>query len=182
MVSDSAVLMSIRPAYADAILNGTKTVELRRRRPSFPPGTPVLIYSSSPDQRVTGTFDVGRVLAAPPSSLWRRVSGRAGVPRDLFDAYFAGCETAYAIEVLRPRRLRPTELPLRPPQSYLILRRGDPRHADLLRLAAGERRKRKPASPNTSQSVAAHLLHKVGRAAAAVPIPRRSPADATAPP
>lgn len=175
MVSDSAVLMSIRPAYADAILDGTKTVELRRRRPSFLPGTPVLVYASSPDRRVTGTFDAGEVLAASPSALWRRVSRRAGVTRDLFDAYFVGCEIAYAIEVLRPRRVRPTELPLRPPQSYLILRRGDPRHAKLLQLAAGPRRQTKMAGPNPNPSVAAHLLHNLGRAAAAVPLPVAAP-------
>jgi hypothetical protein len=35
MMMTPGVLMSIHPQYADAILAGTKTVELRRRRPSF---------------------------------------------------------------------------------------------------------------------------------------------------
>lgn len=133
MVSD--VLMSIQPRYAEAIFDGIKTVELRRRRPSFARGARVLVYSSSPHRRLQGTFDVGGVLAADPESLWLRVEGRAGVDRSTFDAYFHGCSIAYAIEIENPRRIAPAELGIRPPQSYLFLRRREPRHRRLLRLA-----------------------------------------------
>jgi predicted transcriptional regulator len=133
MVSD--VLMSIQPRYAEAIFNGIKTVELRRRRPSFSRGARVLVYSSSPHQRVQGTFDVGGVVTAAPDSLWRRVGSRAGIDRATFDAYFDGCATGYAIEIENPRRITPAELGIRPPQSYLFLRRRVPRHRRLLRLA-----------------------------------------------
>ena len=134
MVMPSSVLMSLRPRYADAILTGEKTVELRRRRPSFPPGTNVLIYSSSPDQRVLGSFAAGAVLEGPPADLWPAIRQRAGVSREEFDAYFAGCEIAYAIEVSNPRRLSPSQLGMRPPQSYLFLRRSHRQHRRLLRL------------------------------------------------
>ncbi len=131
----SGVLMSIRPAYADAILDGTKTVELRRRRPSFAEGTRVLIYSSTPHRHVRGSFEAGAVLAAAPDQLWLQVGDRAGVDRDTFDAYFNGCAVAYGIEVRNPRRLPPRRLRIRPPQSYLFLRRGVPGHSGLVRLA-----------------------------------------------
>lgn len=130
----SSVLMSLRPRYADAILSGAKTVELRRRRPSFGPGTLVLIYSSSPDERVLGTFKAGDVLVAPPAQLWPSIQARAGVSRAEFDAYFAGCELAVAIDVKDPRRLRPSRLGIRPPQSYFFLRGTDRRHRRLLQL------------------------------------------------
>ena len=87
----TAVLMSIKPTYADAILEGKKTVELRRKRPSFGPGTTVLVYSSSPRQTLEGTFESGEVIALPPRKLWRTVSARAGVDKATFDAYFEGC-------------------------------------------------------------------------------------------
>ena len=64
MVTD--VLMSIRPIYAEAIFDGIKTVELRRRRPSFVDGTRVLVYSSSPHQKLLGTF---RLVAYWPMNL-----------------------------------------------------------------------------------------------------------------
>jgi predicted transcriptional regulator len=133
MVTD--VLMSIRPSYADAIFDGTKTVELRRRRPSFTQGARVLVYSSSPHKKLKGTFEVGGVIATDPETLWDLIGGRAGIDRTGFDEYFCGCSAAYAIEVENPRLIEPTPLGIRPPQSYLFLRRREPRHRRLLRLA-----------------------------------------------
>lgn len=131
----SNVLMSIRPAYAEAILDGTKTVELRRRRPSFTAGTHVLIYSSSPHQEIQGAFQVGGILAEEPQALWERIGQRTGIDRETFDAYFAGCPVAYAIEIKNARRVKPTRLSIRPPQSYLFLRSRRRGHRQLLKLA-----------------------------------------------
>lgn len=130
----TAVLMSIRPAYAEAILAGRKTVELRRKRPSFGAGTQVLVYASAPSQRVRGRFKVGGVLAAEPEDLWGLVRDRAGVSKSVFDEYFDGCDHAYAIEVEDAEHVEPAFLELRPPQSYLFLRREDRRHRSLLAL------------------------------------------------
>jgi predicted transcriptional regulator len=130
------VLMSIRPEYAEAILSGTKTFELRRRRPSFGKGSRVVVYSSSPDQRLLGTFEAGAVHEAAPDELWHRVSKKAGISRDAFNAYFDGCGVAYAIEVRAPRRLDPKPLRFRPPQSYLYLKPGRRGHRTVLRWAA----------------------------------------------
>jgi predicted transcriptional regulator len=132
----SAVLMSIKPTYAEAIFNGTKTVELRRKRPSFEPGTTVLVYSSSPNRALEGAFETGEVIALAPRLLWRKVSRRAGVDRATFDSYFDGCDLAFAIEVINPRRIKKSRLTFRPPQSYLFLRRGRRSHERLLRFAA----------------------------------------------
>jgi predicted transcriptional regulator len=130
------VLMSIRPEYAEAILSGKKTFELRRRRPSFAVGSRVVVYSSSPDQRLLGTFEAGSVHEASPDEIWQMVSKRAGIDRDAFDAYFSGCENAYAIEVRSPQRLDPKPLRFRPPQSYLFLHPGSSGHRSVLRWAA----------------------------------------------
>lgn len=132
----TAVLMSIKPAYADAIFEGLKTVELRRKRPSFAVGTTILVYSSSPNRALEGAFESGDVLALPPSKLWRKVSSQAGVDRATFDAYFDGCDIGYAIEITNPRRIKQARLSFRPPQSYLFLRRGRRSHDRLLRFAA----------------------------------------------
>lgn len=129
------VLMSIRPQYAEAILSGSKLYELRRRRPSFGAGSRVIVYSSSPDQRLLGTFEAGIIHEANPEALWKLVRGQAGIDRSAFAAYFAGCDTAYAIEVLSPQRLQPAPLRFRPPQSYLFLRGGRRGHQRVLRWA-----------------------------------------------
>jgi predicted transcriptional regulator len=129
------VLMSIRPEYAEAILSGAKTFELRRRRPSFASGSRVVVYSSSPDQRLLGTFEAGTVHEANPGSLWRLVSKKAGITREAFDGYFEGCDLGYAIEVRSPKRLDPKPLRFRPPQSYLYLRPSSRGHQTVLRWA-----------------------------------------------
>lgn len=131
----TGVLMSIKPAYAAAIFDGTKTVELRRRRPSFETGTCVVVYSSSPKKAVCGTFKAGGVISDKPDDLWDLVGDRSGVDRDTFDAYFAGTTTAYAIEVESPIAIAPIPLGFRPPQSYLFLRDREPDHSALIGLA-----------------------------------------------
>jgi predicted transcriptional regulator len=134
MVRD--VLMSIRPPYSAAIFSGRKTVELRRRRPSFGAGTRILVYSTTPEQRLEGAFEVGGVLAEDPDTLWALVGNRAGVDRATFDDYFSGCEVAYAIEVTNVRSIAPVPLPIRPPQSYQFLDEEEPGHSAILALAA----------------------------------------------
>ncbi len=129
------VLMSIRPEYAEAILSGAKTFVLRRRRPSFAPGSRVVVSSSSPDQQLLGTFEAGEIHELSPSKLWKVVSRAAGIARKDFDAYFTGCEVGYAIEVRSPVRLKPKPLRFRPPQSYLFLRPGQRAHQSVLRWA-----------------------------------------------
>jgi predicted transcriptional regulator len=130
------VLMSIQPEYAEAILSGSKTVELRRRRPSFQPGTRVLIYSCAPDKQLLGTFEVAAIDEASPHRLWRKVAKQAGIGLADYRTYFAGCTKAYGIQVRRVRRLKPRRLPMRPPQSYLFLRSGHRAHRPVLRWAA----------------------------------------------
>jgi predicted transcriptional regulator len=129
------VLMSIRPQYAEAILSGSKLYELRRRQPSFGVGSRVVVYSSSPDQRLLGTFEAGTIHEADPETLWTLVGGEAGIDWRSFAAYFAGCQIAYAIEVRSPQRLAPEPLRFRPPQSYLFLRHGRRGHRRVLRWA-----------------------------------------------
>jgi predicted transcriptional regulator len=173
-VSDSAILMSIRPVYSEAIFTGQKTVELRRRRPAFAEGTTVLVYSSAPDQVVRGTFRTGAVVNGPPCDLWARVGARAAISRADFDAYFAGCETAYAIEVSDPREIEPTALSVRPPQSYLILRSEDHRHADLLALVA-EATRGQQSLPGQAFALVRNAAHRLLSAAAvATPLPASS--------
>jgi predicted transcriptional regulator len=131
-----SVLMSIRPRFAEAILCGEKSVELRRRRPSFSRGTNVLVYASSPVRQVIGWFEVGEVISASPRALWSRVKHCAGVSRQEFDDYFAGCEVAYALIVTDAGRIAPAPLRIRPPQSWQYLRADERSHRALVRRAS----------------------------------------------
>lgn len=51
-----AILITIKSDYASMIYAGMKTIELRKRTPKVPIGTPCLIYEPLPIGRVTGYF------------------------------------------------------------------------------------------------------------------------------
>jgi len=120
-------LFSIHPRYASAILEGTKRVEFRRQAL---PGdvSHVIIYATSPLQRVVGSFEVEGVDAIPPREAWSKYREIGGIAKDDFDLYYAGATHAHVIRILAAHAIRQpfalTEIDdeLRPPQSYLYLR------------------------------------------------------------
>ncbi len=128
-----ALLLSVKPRYAERIVEGTKTVELRRVRPRVAPDQRVLIYSSSPRMELVATGFVVRVEAAAPSRMWSRVKDVAGITRSEYRRYFDGAGHAVAIWL---RDVQPLETPValhelrqrwpgfRPPQSYCYVRQG----------------------------------------------------------
>lgn len=95
--SRSAVLISIRSSFVEAIFSGKKTVELRRHAPNVVEGTPMVVYSSGRDRAIRGYAVIGQIIASDPSSLWELVGSETGLSRAEYDAYFAGAERAYAI-------------------------------------------------------------------------------------
>lgn len=131
---DRPLLMSLRPRFAQAILNGTKTVELRRTRVAALPGTLVIIYASAPVMSVVGLATLAAVDTARPTTLWRRHRRDLGITRAEFDAYLTGAETATCLTISAPQEL-PNPYPLtwlrghahfQPPQSYRYLAQRDP--------------------------------------------------------
>jgi predicted transcriptional regulator len=118
------VLLSIKPGFANDILDGKKRFEFRRllfRRENV---TRVVIYASTPEQRVIGEFKIGALLSLSPDDLWSKTRRFAGIDREQFDSYFAGKVQAHAIKVSAPVRYRrPLDLfrdfgLCRPPQSF----------------------------------------------------------------
>lgn len=93
------LLLSIQPDLASRILNGSKTVELRRVRPRITAGSIVLVYASTPVKALMGWFVVGQLLEADPAELWAKVQSSAGLTREQFDTYFTGSKRAFGITV-----------------------------------------------------------------------------------
>ena len=118
-------LLSIRPPYAKAILCGEKRYEFRRHIFTREVNT-VLIYVTTPVQRVVAEFEVLSVLHEPLSLLWERTKDYAGIEEELFYKYFEGLEFGYAIEIgtvlTYDTPYCPTErLGVKPPQSFLYV-------------------------------------------------------------
>lgn len=132
MSTEQPVLfVSIKPRFAEKILSGEKSVELRRVRPAAARvGTLVVIYASSPVCQVVGTGRVKAIEEASPTAIWERHKKRLGLPRSEYREYFAGVSHAVGIlleEVLALRSAVPlASLRVRlagfePPQSFRYL-------------------------------------------------------------
>lgn len=121
------VILSIHPQYTSKIMEGIKTVELRRRFPlTAAPGTVVYIYSTSPIRALVARAEIADVNKLPVAQIWKQFAKTAVVARKDFDAYFSGLAEGFALQFANvqalPRPLALSELRERfgfqPPQSF----------------------------------------------------------------
>lgn len=126
-MSQRAVLMSIKPKYADLIFAETKTIELRRVCPKVGPGDLILVYVSSPRMALVGGFEVAGIVSGDPLTLCKKWQPQSGVNQETFLRYFQGAATAYGILIGRTwqfasatelKALRRRKGGFHPPQSY----------------------------------------------------------------
>jgi predicted transcriptional regulator len=148
------LVLSLHPRFADSILTGSKTVELRRQRVATPAGTPVILYASSPVMAVVGTALVADVHIAEPDEVWRQFHRDLGLSREEFVRYTQGVVHASALRLTAVDSLAlPVPLahlrasqPFNPPQSYYYLNadtlqrlvHGHPMAGKLLELPTGK--------------------------------------------
>ena len=124
-------LISIRPNYAQAILAGTKRVELRRRIPVIGRGTRLWIYATLPLGAVVGSVTVEKIIEGTPTLIWNTLMGRTALTRCEFDEYFSGTDRALALllsNVVKTREIGIGELRtllegFHPPQVMVRLSR-----------------------------------------------------------
>jgi predicted transcriptional regulator len=93
----SAILLSVKPKFANLIVEGSKLVELRRTIPAQTVGT-IAIYSSSPVQMVVALADVSETIEASPTKLWDISKGNGGgLTKAELLAYFESKKTGFAL-------------------------------------------------------------------------------------
>ncbi|NTW29226.1 MAG: ASCH domain-containing protein [Coriobacteriia bacterium] len=96
----AVVLMSIKPHWADAIMGGRKRVEFRRVRFGREISH-VVVYATSPVQRVVGYFEVEDITEAEPAALWERFATLGDIGEAAFMDYYEGKGEGVAIHVGR---------------------------------------------------------------------------------
>ncbi|ACU74355.1 conserved hypothetical protein [Catenulispora acidiphila DSM 44928] len=133
-MTDRVLLLSLRPRFAEAILEGSKTVELRRRPIAAGAGTRVVLYSSAPTMAIVGTARLRTVDVAAPETAWKRHRARLGLTKEEFDGYLDGADQAYLLhltaiceldEPLHLYHLRESGV-FQPPQSFRYVAADDP--------------------------------------------------------
>lgn len=120
------VLLSIKPEFAKKIFDGTKKFEFRKTIFKNKNVKTVIVYASSPVQKVIGEFEIEKILSLDIDTLWSETQDYSGISEDFFYKYFAQKEIGHAIKIKKarkyhsPKNLR-EEYNIFPPQSFVYL-------------------------------------------------------------
>lgn len=124
--AERVALMAIHERFADAIMEGVKLVEFRKRRLADDIET-VWVYATAPVSKVIGQFSVGEIVSGTPGDIWERFGSVGVIDQDAFFKYYDNTSTAVAIVVGNAERLTDpvalAEMDPRPavPQSFAYL-------------------------------------------------------------
>ncbi len=123
----SAILLSVKPRFANLIVAGEKRVEFRRAAPSNEVGI-IVVYASAPTSAIVAMVPVLQTVYASVNKLWtisRELGG--GLARDELRDYFADRESGYAFLLgdvrayAKPVRPESIVYDFRAPQSFCYL-------------------------------------------------------------
>jgi len=121
------VLLSIKPKFAESIINGRKKYEFRKNAFSKKNIGRVYIYSTTPIKKVIGFFKISKIIEDKPINLWRQLKDDAGVSEEEFFDYFRNREIGFALEIVEveqfenpvdPKIMFPNFVP---PQSFCYI-------------------------------------------------------------
>lgn len=117
------VVLSIKPEFAFKIFDGTKKFEFRKAIFKNNKIKTVIVYASSPVQRVIGEFEIERIINKDIDSLWQLTKEFSGITEKYFYDYFTNREAGFAIQIKNAKKYRDsrclrTDYNLVPPQSF----------------------------------------------------------------
>lgn len=103
MVSNSSrhiVLMPVKPQFAQLIMKGKKKAEFRKVR-FIKQVSYIVVYASSPVQKILCYFEVSHIDEGSPTYLWKRYRSVGGIIYKEFQAYYANSTRGVAIGIGR---------------------------------------------------------------------------------
>jgi len=118
------VVLSIKPEYAFKIFDGTKKFEFRRSIFKNQNVKSVIVYASTPIQKVIGEFEIEEVINCDLSTLWELTQEFSGISEEFYYSYFANKKQGFAIKIKNttkyayPKCLR-EDFDLVPPQCFV---------------------------------------------------------------
>ena len=92
------ILISIKPKYVNKILTHEKLYEFRKS--IFKQKVEnVYIYSSYPEKKIVGYFEIDNIFHETPTDLWNSFSDFGGISKSDFFKYYSDCEKGFAIKI-----------------------------------------------------------------------------------
>ena len=99
------VLMPVKPQFAQLIMQGKKKAEFRKVR-FLKQVSHVVVYASSPVQKILGYFEVSHIDEGSPGYLWKRYRSIGGIIYKEFQDYYANSTRGVAIGIGRICQLK----------------------------------------------------------------------------
>ena len=93
------LIISIKPQFAQSILEGSKRYEYRKSIPQRHDIQRVYIYVSKPICRIVGEFTLDGIICNTPQKIWDITARQGGITERFFYDYFKGKDKAYALKV-----------------------------------------------------------------------------------
>lgn len=122
------IVLSVQERFAKSIMNGTKTVELRRRFSNRWAGREASVYASGGSGCLYGLVKIDRVTRESPDDVWVRFAAELDCSLSEYREYVGDRSTIYALHLTHPKPYQaPVTLSqlsylvghhLTPPQSY----------------------------------------------------------------
>lgn len=117
------VVLSIKPEFANKIFDGSKKFEFRKSIFKNENIKTILVYSSSPVQKVIGEFRIEKIIKHDLETLWDLTKEYSGITEEYFYEYFADKEHGFAIKIKTKTKYRipkclKEDYNLSPPQSF----------------------------------------------------------------
>ena len=103
------VLLSIKPEFANKIFDGTKQYEFRKTLFKRSDVSSVLVYASSPVQRIIGEFTIDAIISGTLPAVWEISEKSAGISKDYFLSYFSNKTIAHAIKIGKVTKYKHTK-------------------------------------------------------------------------
>jgi len=129
------LLVSVKQEYTNQILQGSKTIELRKSKPSVSCGDSIIIYCTSPVKAIVGTAIIENVITHSPAEMWKLHSQKLGITREAFFDYYGNSDKAIGIvlshitrlpEQIRLSSIKQSIPKFSPPQTYRYFRKFTP--------------------------------------------------------
>jgi predicted transcriptional regulator len=127
-IDDEVALISIHPQHVEKIISGEKNIEFRRVWPERRISS-MVVYSTSPIQRIAAVIEITDVLRASRTTLWKAASLEGGgVTKQVLFDYLEGKQQGIGLRLGQRVTFSNGILPstifgktFRPPQSFRYL-------------------------------------------------------------
>lgn len=97
--SSNDLLMSIKPRFAEKIVEGNKTVEIRKKFSQKWVGHNAILYASNPYRSLIASATINAVTKSYPTDIWSRFQSQMGCSRADFENYAGTAPEVAAIEL-----------------------------------------------------------------------------------